>query len=76
MQYTDILKNSIENPASCINIMVSSDIQMRMDETKHIICQIVCTIIFLGKKGLPCCGDNEDLCTTKNPGHFMALLLC
>ena len=27
-QYTDILKNSIENPASRIDVIVSSDIQM------------------------------------------------
>ena len=71
---TDILKNSIENPASRIDIMVSSDIQMRMDENKHIIHQIVHTIIFIEKQGLPCRGDNEDLCTTKNTRNFLALL--
>ena len=30
--------------------------------------------MFLGKQRLPFRGDNDDLCTTKNPGHFLALL--
>ena len=55
--------------------MVSSDIQMWMDENTHIIRQIVCAIIFLGKQGLPFRGDNEDLCTTKNPENFLTLLI-
>ena len=64
--HTDILKkNIIDNPASRIVIIANSDIQMRMDENKHIICQIVCAIYFLGMQGFPCHGDNEDLSTTK-----------
>ena len=74
VQYTDILKNSIDNPASRIDVMANSDIQMRMDENRHIIRQIVCAILFLGKQGLPFRGDNEDLNITKNPGNFLALL--
>ena len=74
MQYTDILKNSIENPGLRIDIMVSSDIQMRMNENKHIIRQIVCAIIPGGMQRLPCHFDNEDLCTTKNQGYFLSLL--
>ena len=74
MQYTDILKNSINNPASHIDVMANSDIQMRMDENRHIIRQIVHAILFLGKQGLPFCGDNEDLNITKNPGNFLALI--
>ena len=76
MQYTDILKNSIDNPASCIDVMANSDIQMRMDENRHIIRQIVRAILFMGKQGLPFRGDNEDLNITKNPGNFLALLKC
>ena len=70
VQYTDILKNSIDNPASRIDVMANSDIQMRMDENRHIIRQIVCGILFLGKQGLPFRGDNEDLNITKNPGNY------
>ena len=73
MQYTDILKNSIDNPALHIDVMASSDIQMRMDENRHIIRQIVRAILFLRKQGLPFRGDNEDLNITKNPGNFLAL---
>ena len=76
VQYTDILKNSIDNPASRIDVMVNSDIQMRMDENRHIIRQIVHAILFMGKQGLPFRGDNEDLNITKNPGNFLALLKC
>ena len=71
MQYTDILKNSIDNPASHIDVMANSDIQMQMDENRHIIRQIVRAILFLGKQGLPFCGDNDDLNITKNPGNFV-----
>ena len=73
MQYTDILKNSIDNPASRIDVMANSDIQMRMDENRQIIRQIVRAILFLGKQRLSFRGDNEDLNITKNPGNFLAL---
>ena len=73
MQFTVILKNSIDNPASRIDVMANSDIQMRMDENRHIIHQIVRAILFLGKQGLPFRGDNKDLNITKNPGNFLAL---
>ena len=76
VQYTDILKNSIDNPASRIDVMANSDIQMRMDENRHIIRQIVRAILFLGKQGLPFHGDNKDLNITKKPGNFLALLKC
>ena len=75
MQYTDILKNSIDNPASRIDVMANSDIQMRMDENRQIIRQIVRAILFLGKQRLSFRGDNEDLNITKNPGNFLALLI-
>ena len=68
VQYTDILKNSIDNPASRIDVMANSDIQMQMDENRHIVRQIVRAIPFLGKQGLPFRSDNEDLNITKNPG--------
>ncbi len=37
VQYTDILKSSIDNPSSRIDVMANSDIQMQMDENRHII---------------------------------------
>ena len=74
VQYTDILKNIIDNPASCIDVMANSDIQMRMDENRHIIRQIVRAILFMGKQGLSFRGDNKDLNITKNSGNFFALL--
>ncbi len=74
MQYTDILKNSIDNSAWRIDVMANSDIQMRIDEKRHIIRQIVRAILFLGKQGLPFRGDNENLNITKNPENFSALL--
>ena len=76
VQYTDNLKNSIDNPASRIDVMANSDIQMQMDENRHIVRQIVRAIPFLGKQGLPFRGDNEDLNITKNPGNILALLKC
>ena len=75
MQFTDILKNSIDNPASHIDGMANSDIQMRMDENRHIIRQIVRAILFLGKQGLPFRGDNEDLNITKKSWKFLGFTL-
>ena len=66
VQYTDILKNSIDNPALRIDVMANSDIQMRLDENRHIIRQIVRAILFMGKQGLPFRGDSEDLNIIKN----------
>ena len=40
---------SIYNPAKRINITPNSDIQMQMDENRHIICQVVHVILFLVK---------------------------
>ena len=62
---TDILITTIKNPASRIDIMANSDIQMCMDENEHIIRQVVHVTLFMGKQELPFCGDNEDLSTTK-----------
>ena len=62
MQYTDIMKNAIDNSASHIDIMVSNDIQVQKDENKLIVCQI----LFISWESR----DFhfvviEDLCTTK-----------
>ena len=51
--------------------MTNASIQVRMNENKHIIRQIVRDVLFLGKQGL---GDVEDFKSNKNPGNFFALL--
>ena len=54
--------------------MVSSALQSQIAENKHILQQIVHSIIFLAKQGLPFRGDVEDVTSGKNPGNFLALL--
>ena len=56
-------------------MMANSTIQVRMNENKHIMWQVVCAVIFLAKQGLPFLGDIEDLNLNKNPGNFLALLI-
>lgn len=51
LQSADVLKSSIENPASRIDVMVSSALQSRIAENKHIVRQIVRAVIFLAKQG-------------------------
>ena len=55
-------------------MIVNSTLQVRMNENKHIMRQIVRAILYLAKQGLPFRGDNENLSLTKNPGNFLALL--
>ena len=74
LQSADILKTSIENPASRIDVMTSSALQSRMTESRHVLHQIVHVILFLSKQGLAFQGDNEDVNSLKNPGNFLALL--
>ena len=70
----DILKSSIENLGSRIDVMTSQALQSRMTENKQILFQIVCAIIFLGKQSLGLRGDLEDIASEKNSGNFLALL--
>ena len=74
LQAADILKSSIENPGSRIDVMTSQALQSRMTDNKQILFQIVRAIIFLGKQGLGLRGDLEDVASEKNPGNFLALL--
>ena len=74
LQAADILKSSIENLGSRIDVMTSQALQSRMTENKQILFQIVRTIIFLGKQGLGLRGDLEDVASEKNPGNFLTLL--
>ena len=70
----EVLKSTVENPASRLDVMVSSALQSLIAENKHILQQIVRSIIFLAKQGLPFRGDVEDVTSGKNPGNFLALL--
>ena len=74
LQDVDILKSTIDNPARRIDVMASSALQIRMNENKHILRQIVRAIIYLGRQGLPLRGDNEEVNHCKNPGNCLALL--
>lgn len=73
-QLAEITKSTIENPASRIDVMSSTALQLRIQNNQHIIQQIVRAIIFLAKQGLPLRGDKEDIMSNKNPGNFLALL--
>ena len=74
LQSADVLKTTIENPSSRIDVIVSSALQSRIAENKHILKQIVHAILFLAKQGLPFRGVAEDVRSQKNPGNFLALL--
>ena len=74
VQSADVLKISIENPASRIDVQMSSSLQSQMAENKHILRQIVRAVLFLAKQGMAFRGDREDIHSQKNPGNFLALL--
>ena len=74
LQDVDIFKSTTDNPARRIDVMASSALQIRMNENKHILRQIVRAIIYLGRQGLPLRGDNEEVNHCKNPGNCLALL--
>ena len=74
LQAADILKATIENPNARIDVMQSTALKSKIEENKHILCQIVRAALFLGKQGLAFRGDVENVDSTKNPGNFLALL--
>ena len=74
LQLADVLKSTIENPASRVDVTLSSALRSRIEENKHILRQIVRAILFLAKQGLALRGDVENVCSNKNPGNFLALL--
>ena len=53
LQSAEVLKSTVENPSSRLDVMVSSTLRTRIAENEHILHQIVCAIIFLAKQGLP-----------------------
>ena len=74
VQSADILKNSIENPNSRLDIMSSHILQSRIMENKHIFNQIVRAIEYLAKQGLSFRGHRESIESETNPGNFLSLL--
>ena len=59
LQATDVLRDTIQMPASRIDVMWSSSLQSWMAENSHILRQIVCAVLFLCKQGLALRGDVE-----------------
>lgn len=41
LQKADVMKFTIENPASCLDVMVNNSLQALMNENKHIIHRIL-----------------------------------
>lgn len=74
LQAADILRDTIQMPASRIDVVCSSSLQSQMAENSHILCQIVRAVLFLCKQGLSLRGDVENVSTMKNPGNCLALL--
>ena len=56
IQDADILMTTIEKPKTRIDVTVDSAIQVRMNENKHIMWQIVRAVIFFGYSGSPSSG--------------------
>ena len=59
LEAADVLQDTIQTPASRIDVMRSSSLQSRMAENSHILRQIVCAVLFLCKQGLALRGDVE-----------------
>ncbi len=74
MQDADILKATIDNPSSRLDVMIDSALQDRRTTNKHILQEIVRAILYLTKQGLPLCGHREQISSNANPGNFLALL--
>ena len=52
LQDADILRDTIQTPASRIDVMCSSSLRSQMAENSHILRQIVHAVLFLSKQGL------------------------
>ena len=74
VQSADILKETIDNPNSRLDVMSSSILQSNITENKHIFKQIVRAIEYLAKQGLAFRGHRERTESTSNPGNFLSLL--
>ena len=74
LQEADALRDTMNDPTCRVDVMTNASVQVRTNENKHIIRQIVRAVLFLAKQGLPFQGDVEDFKSNKNPGNFLALL--
>ena len=73
-QTADVLKSSVDNPGTRIDVMTSPALQAQISQNEHIFQGIVWVILFLAKQGSPFRGDIENVETVKNPGNFLALM--
>ena len=74
MQLADVLKTSVERPASRVDVMSNHTLQAQIARNKHILREIVRCIRYLAKQGLPFPGDKESIDSGGNPGIFLALM--
>ena len=74
MQKADTLKAAVDKPDTRVDIMVSTALQDHLATNRHILQEIVRAILFLTKQGLPLHGHSESICSSSNPGNFLALL--
>ena len=74
VQLADVLKTSVERPASRVDVMSNHTLQAQIARNKHILQAIVRCILFLAKQGLPFRGDKESIDSGGNPGNFLALM--
>ena len=52
LQDADILKSTVVNPALQIDVITSTSHQIRINENRHILRQIVSAALFLSKQGI------------------------
>ena len=71
MQAADTLRTTVDNPDARLDVIVSSVLQDRIANNRHILQEIVRAILYLTKQGLPLRGHREQ---NSNPGNFLALL--
>ena len=74
MQAADTLRTTVDNPDARLDVMVSSVLQDRIANNRHILQEIVRAILYLTKQGLPLRGHREQISSNSNPGNFLALL--
>ena len=58
LQEADTLRATMNYPTCRVDIMTNASVQVRINENKHIIRQIVRAVLLLAKQGLPFQGDD------------------
>ena len=54
----------MNDPTCRVDVMTNASVQVRMNENKHVIRQIVGAVLFLAKQDLPIWGDVDTTYTT------------